>query len=108
MITHTVDLPVGITVTTQSGGSETHRALTIRESNGGDQFAAEEQAPIDRKLAFTTAQAGLQVVSIGSLKGPFLLEEIRKWHKLDIDALVKAWGEVEKKSIESSKEAPPV
>lgn len=94
MIRETVQLPIGLEL-----DGVLQRDLIMREATVKDMLEAEDQVPVEKSMAFNLAQAGLQIESVGSIKGPFTLAELVRWNKHDVDAVMRCWGDVEKKSL---------
>lgn len=94
MLKESIVLPVGLDL---EGVLQRH--LTMRESTVMDMLRAEDQVACEKTISFNLAQASMQILSVGEIKGPFTLEETMRWNKHDVNAVMKVWETLEKKSL---------
>lgn len=76
-------------------GNEVHRDFVMREATVDDLIAAEEEAALDKQIAFNTALIALQLERIGTYEGPFTASMLRKLKAPEFWALRKAQVELE-------------
>ncbi|WP_424682915.1 phage tail assembly protein [Frateuria sp. YIM B11624] len=77
-------------------GEATYKDYEIREATTADLFAAEEHAPVSKRLTFKAAMLGQQLVRLGELSGPIDLKVLGKLHPADFDQLCEDMDKADK------------